>query len=376
MRPTWADVSLKNLRRNFQCIRRHVGANVVVCAVVKTDGYGHGAVECARALEEEGATWLGVTSTEEGVRLRDAGIASRILLMTGYWQGEEEAVVTHQLTPAVWEPWHVHLLAKALSKLGHAPLSVHVKVDTGMARLGIDIGSLPEFLRTLRSASNLVLEGVFTHLASAQILEAPDVLEQIRCFEEVQNIVLRAGFSPLYFHMANSAALATRRVTWKNMVRPGLSLYGYYIPFVSNQSPLRLCLPVAPVLSWKTRIISLRRVGANQPIGYDGAYVTTEPAQLAILPVGYADGLSRQLSSRGRAIVRDTYAPMVGNIAMDITVLDVTRVKDISLGDEVTLIGATEHCSIPASEHADLRGTIPQDVLCGIGKRVPRQYVY
>jgi alanine racemase len=370
------EVSLKNLRQNFRCIQQRVGTNVAVCAVIKADGYGHGAVECARALEEEGATWFGVTSTEEGVRLRDAGVVSRILLMTGYWQGEEEDVVNHRLTPAVWEPWHLRLLANAVAKLGHRPVSVHMKVDTGMARLGVDVGSLPEFLRILRSVPSLELEGVFTHLASAQILEAPESLEQIRCFEDVQDMVLQAGFSPLYFHMANSAAVASRRVTWKNMVRPGISLYGYHIPFVSNQSTVRLCLPVMPVLSWKTRIISLRKVGSNQPIGYDGAYVTTEPARLAILPVGYADGLSRQLSSRGRAIVRDTYAPIVGNIAMDITVLDITRVKDASLGDEVTLIGSTEHCSITALEHVDLRGTIPHEVLCNVAKRVPRQYVY
>lgn len=377
MRPTWAEVSLRNLRHNFRNIRQHVGTDVAVCAVVKGNAFGHGAIECAQALEEEGATWFAVTSTEEGVRLRDAGVAGRILLLTGYWQGEEEEVVKRQLTPAVWEPWHIRSLVNVVDKLSCAPFPVHVKVDTGLARLGIGCRALPDLLQAIRSAPGLALEGVFTHLASAEVLDAPDVSEQIRCFGIARDTVLKAGFSPVYFHMANSAALATRPATWKDMVRPGISLFGYYPHLVSNRVKSPITGPaIAPVLSWKTRIISLREVGANQRVGYNGTHVTTAPTRLAVLPVGFVDGLSRQLSSRGRAIVRDAFASIVGIIAMDITLLDVTRIKDVRVGDEVILIGSSEHCYITAWEHADIQRTVPDEVLCGIAERVRRHYVY
>jgi alanine racemase len=381
MRPTWAEVSLKILRHNFRSIQHHVGTDVTVCAVLKSNAFGHGVVECARALEEEGATWFAVTSTEEGVRLRDAGVTGRILLLTGYWQGEEEEVVKRQLTPSVWEPWHIKLLADVVDKLSCAPFPVHVKVDTGLARLGVGCKALPDLLQVIRSAPGLALEGVFTHLASAEVLDAPDVPEQMRYFQIVRNTVLKAGFLSVNFHMANSAALATRPATWKDMVRPGVGLFGYFPDSVSNRVQSPITSPATmPVLSWKTRIISLREVGANQRVGYNGTYVTAVPTRLAALPVGFADGLSRQLSSRGRAIVRDAFASIVGLIATDITLLDVTRIRDVSVGDEVILIGSTEHCHITAREHADIRGTAPDsellEVLCGIGSRVRRQYIY
>jgi alanine racemase len=333
-------------------------------------------VQCARALEQEGATWLGVTSTEEGVRLRDAGVAARVLLMTGYWQGEEEDVVNHHLTPLVWERWHIDLLAKASVKLARAPFPVHLKIDTGMARLGAGCRHLPEFLQLLKATPALQLEGVATHLKSAEVLDAPDVPEQLSCFRNVQNMIEAAGFKPVYYHVANTAALASRGEAWINMVRPGICLHGYHLRFACDRTSCPVSVPnVEPVLSWKTRLISLRDVGANQSIGYDGAYVTAAPARLAALPVGYGDGLSRQLSSRGRVIIHDSYARIVGNITMDITVIDVTAVADVSLGAEVILLGSSEHCGISAWEHADLENTIPYEVLCRVGHRVPREYL-
>jgi len=243
MRPTWAEVSLKILRHNFRSIQHHVGTDVTVCAVLKSNAFGHGVVECARALEEEGATWFAVTSTEEGVRLRDAGVTGRILLLTGYWQGEEEEVVKRQLTPSVWEPWHIKLLADVVDKLSCAPFPVHVKVDTGLARLVVGCKALPDLLQVIRSAPGLALEGVFTHLASAEVLDAPDVPEQMRYFQIVRNTVLKAGFLSVNFHMANSAALATRPATWKiwsgqASVCSGISLIRF--PIGSRvQSPVR-----------------------------------------------------------------------------------------------------------------------------------------
>jgi alanine racemase len=376
MRPTWAEVSLAHLRENFKNIRQHVGKDVAVCAVVKADAYGHGAVPCAQALEEAGAAWLGVTSTEEGIRLRQAGIAARILLMTGFWRGEEDDVISHDLTTLIWEPWHVDLLAKAAVKLARAPFAVHLKIDTGMARLGASCRILPEFLQLLKRTPALRLEGIATHLKSAEILDADDVPEQLCAFRKAQDMVGKAGFEPIYCHVANTAALAARRETWKNMVRPGISLYGYHLHFQCDRASRAISLPnVAPVLSWKTRVVSLRDVGANQAVGYGGRYVTPRPVRLAALPVGYADGLSRHLSSRGRVIIRDTYAQIVGNIAMDLTVIDVSSVPDVTVGDMVILLGSSDHCVISAWQHAELENTIPYEVLCRIGHRVRREYV-
>jgi alanine racemase len=377
MRPTWVEVSLSNLRRNFRRIRQLVGPEVTVCAVVKADAYGHGAIVCARALEREGASFFGVTCTEEGVRLREAGIRGRILLMTGFWQGEAEEVVLHRLTPALWEPWQVQELQNSAQRFGKRAVPIHLKVDTGMRRLGVGMSELAHRLRQIQTAKHLKLEGVFTHLASAEILGAPDVEAQARHFAEIQRQVLQAGCSPTYWHMANSAAILSRPSTWYNLVRPGISLYGYTLPFVDVQgNPVAVpgALSLTPVLSWKTRIIALRCVEANQGIGYDGAYITRKPTLLATIPVGYGDGLDRRLSSRGHVLVRGAVARIVGNVCMDITLLDVTNIPGVAVGDEVTLIGADATRRLTANESADCQGSISYEVLCSIGKRVPRVY--
>ena len=201
-----------------------------MCAVVKADAYGHGAVECSRALQAEGAKWLGVTSLDDAIPLREAGIESRILLMTGFWRGEESEIVRSRLTPTVWEPWHIESLetAAALGAVRHA---VHLKVDTGMGRLGVSLDQLPAVLNALGAAPHLVLEGLSTHLASSEIMDAPSVAEQERRFEEALRMVRAAGFDPSLIHMANTSALISRRETWNNMVRPGIAVYGYYLPF-------------------------------------------------------------------------------------------------------------------------------------------------
>jgi alanine racemase len=376
MRPTWAEVSLSRLRHNFRVVQEHVGAGVTVCAVVKGDAYGHGAVECARALEAEGATWFGVTSTEEGVALREAGVRARILLMTSYWRGEEADVIRYQLTPTVWEWWQVGALEAELNKRIGGAFPVHVKVDTGMARLGVPDFYMNLFLRRLKAAKAIVLEGMFSHLASAEVLDAHDAEAQAARFAEFDDLAHEHGFAPAYLHLANSAAVEGRPALWRNMVRPGMVLYGYALPLTTTQGKEWLPpLPVEHVLTWKTRIISLKDLPEGQGVGYKGAFVTQRPTKLAILPVGYADGLSRHLSSRGRMIVRGHYAPIVGIVSMDITTIDVSDVPGAAVGDEVTILGAEGEASVDAWEHARLRGTIPYEVLCGIGKRVRRTYV-
>ena len=376
-RPTWAEVSLGNLRYNFGVVQRHVGASVTVCAVVKADAYGHGATECARALEEEGAQWLGVTSLDEAIPLRDAGIESRILLMTGFWRGEEEEIVRLKLTPTVWEPGQVELLERAAARLGVARHAVHLKVDTGMGRLGVAPEDLPQVCSALKSSPHLVLEGLSTHLASSEVLDAPSVGEQLKCFEKVGRVLRNEGFNPTLIHAANTGAVISRKESWNSMVRPGIALYGYYLAFERagrEVSGSKLRLAVKPVLTWKTRVLSLRDMRANQALGYGGTYVTKAPTRIAVLPVGYADGFNRQLSSRGRVIVREHYAPIVGRISMDLTLVDVTGLPGIAVGDEVVLLGSGDGLSVDALEHAVLANTSPYEILCSISKRVPRKY--
>jgi len=376
-RPTWADVSLATLRQNFRTAQKHVGANVTVCAVVKADAYGHGAVECSRALEAEGARWLGVTSLDEAIPLRDSGIGANILLMTGFWRGEETEIVRLRLTPTVWEPWQIESLDRAAASLGVASHPVHLKVDTGMGRLGVTVDRLPSILATLASCRHLSLEGLSTHLADSEVMDAPSVAEQERRFESARRMVREAGMEPAFVHMANTGAVISRRETWHTMVRPGVALYGYYLPFQRagrEVSGGTLRLPVKPILTWKTRILSLRDFGPNQPLGYGGTYVTKAPAHVAVLPVGYADGYNRQLSNRGRVIVRDHYAPIVGRISMDLTLVDVTGIPGIVVGDEVILLGSSDSLSVDALEHAELANSTPYEILCNISKRVPRRY--
>jgi alanine racemase len=375
-RPTWAEVSLGTLRQNFRAVAKHAGAGVTVCAVVKADAYGHGAVECSRALHAEGAKWLGVTSLDEAIPLREAGIESRILLMTGFWRGEESEIARQRLTPTVWEPWHIESLENAATSAAMRQ-PVHLKVDTGMGRLGVSLEELPAVLRVLKAAPHVVLEGLSTHLASSEIMDAPSVAEQERLFGEAQRMMRAAGFDPAFIHMANTSALISRRETWHNMVRPGVALYGYYLPFQRagrEVSGGTLRLSVKPVLTWKTRILSMRNFAANQPLGYGGTYVTKAPANVAVLPVGYADGYNRQLSNRGRVIVRDHYAPIIGSISMDLTLVDVTGIPGIIVGDEVILLGTRDGLSVDALEHARLANSSPYEILCNISKRVPRKY--
>lgn len=382
-RPTWAEVSLTTLRQNFRTVQKHVGASVTVCAVVKADAYGHGAVECSRALEAEGARWLGVTSLDEAIPLREAEITSNILLMTGFWRGEEREIVRLKLTPTVWEPWQIESLNAAAGAQGIERHPVHLKVDTGMGRLGVSLDRLPSVLAALKRADHLALEGLSTHLASSEIMDAPSVGEQERNFDAARRLVGETGLEPQFIHIANTNAVIARRETWANMkgsamVRPGVALYGYYLPFQRagrEVSGGTLRLAVKPILTWKTRILSLRDFGPNQALGYGGTYVSKAPAHVAVLPVGYADGFNRQLSNRGRVIVREHYAPILGSISMDLTLVDVTGIPGVSVGDEVILLGVCDGLSVDALEHARWANSSPYEILCNISKRVPRRYV-
>jgi alanine racemase len=379
MRPTWVEVSLPALRRNFRALQQRVAANAALCAVVKADAYGHGALKCTRALERDGANWFCVTSPEEGIALREGRVRGRILLLSGFWRGEEEEVLLRNLTPAVWQPWHVEVLEAAAVRLNHeTPVRVHLKLDSGMTRLGLQSPDLAQFLAALERAPHVRLEGVCSHFASSEIVDGPSNQAQLERFDEILAQIRAAGADPAYCHIANTAAMMTRERTWYNMVRCGLALYGYHLPFISEDNRAAEHvedLPLEPVLSWKTRLIEVKEVGAGQAVGYGGNFVTRRPSRLAILAVGYADGFNRLLSRCGRVIVRDQYAPIAGNISMDLTAIDITHIPDAQLGDEVTILGAAGPCCISAWELAEITKTIPYEVLCSIGRRVPRVYL-
>lgn len=381
-RPTWAEVSLSALRKNFRLVQSFVGSEVNICAIVKADAYGHGAVECSRVFVHEGARWFGVTGLDEAIPLRNAGIESRILLMTGFWRGEQEEIVRQGLTPTVWERSQIELLSEAVVEMRARPLAVHLKIDTGMGRLGALPGELRSIIKTLQSSPGVFLEGVSTHLASSEVLDAKSVERQRAVFRDALNILRTQGFDPPLTHIANTSAMFSRREPWNTMVRPGLALYGYSLPFeksgkfVEAHDVPALNVPaLTPALTWKTRILSLRDLPANQALGYGGTYITKVPSRIAVLPVGYADGLNRKLSSRGRVVVRGGFAPIVGRISMDLTLIDVTAIPSVETGDEVVLLGASDGLTVSAHEHAALAETIPYEILCNVSKRVPRKYI-
>jgi alanine racemase len=375
MRPNWAEISLSTLAKNYRIVAGHVGPGVTPCCVIKCDAYGHGVIESARALEEAGAVFLGVTSTEEGIAVREAGVRLPILVMTGFWRGEEEALLRHELIPAIATEEHIEDLERAAAKLGlRERVAVHLKIDTGMSRLGVSLADLPALAARIAASKTIELQGVFSHLSESEILASPVVERQRAKFEGAIAVLKAAGLDPKYRHLANTAATVAQPEVWNNMVRPGLALYGYNLK-CEGPGADAAHLPVRPVLTWKTRIIAMREIAAGTAVGYNGRWVAKRPTRLAVIPVGYGDGLNRQLSNKGQVILRDCYAPIAGNVSMDLTMIDVTDIPGSAIGDEALLIGSSEHCSIGADDQARLAGTIVYEILCGLSPRVPRVYV-
>ena len=402
-RPNWAEVSVSALRHNFRTVQKHVGPAVTVCAVVKCDGYGHGAAGCAAALAQEGARWFGVTSTDEGVWLRDAGIDGRILVMTGCWHGEEEELLRHKLTAAVFRVEDCEALVRAAEQMHlRERIPVHLKIDTGMARLGLPREQVDDFAELVKRLPQIELEGVFSHLASAEVIDAEDArLQSVRFGLALRRLDAHGLGAPLR-HLANSSAAIARPETWHTMVRPGIALYGYQLPItLANDSPAPDApkLPLQPALSWKARVVYLRNVPAGQALGYGGTYVTPKPARIATVPVGYGDGFSRRLSnglanlqpcpiasspagpgnSAGcpapAVLVRGQRAPILGRISMDLTLVDVTHIAGVEIGDEVILVGRSGDHRITAWNHARWSDTVIYETLCNLSERVPRRFV-
>jgi len=374
LRPTWAEISLPALRRNFERVRTLAGKRKVM-AVVKADAYGHGAVPVARCLAECGVDWFGVATVEEGMELRAAGVSQPVLLLGGLYMSDPADLVEYRLTPSVSSTARLDTYA-ACARRYDKPIEFHLKVDTGLGRLGVPFDRLRSFLERYQELEGLAMKGFFTHFASAEDQVACQTEEQLARFSMALKQLPWFEIDPEWIHASNSAALLVHPEVSENMVRIGALLYGYHVPlsFLPSREPQ--ALPVfEPVLTFKSQVVYLKDVPSGTPLGYGAAFYTRRPSRIATVPVGYADGLSRALSNRGGAIVNDQYARMVGHISMDLTLLDATDIPGVAVGDEVILIGKSESCAITALEVAEQLGTVPYEVLSSIGKRVPRIYV-
>jgi alanine racemase len=370
-RPTWAEIDLDALAHNFRVIRERVGRDVKVLAAVKADAYGHGAVECAQRLESAGVDWFGVALPEEGIELRRAGISTPILCLGGFWRGQETDLLQHRLTPVVYRLDLAEFLNKAASDAG-VIVDLHVKFDTGMGRLGVRSDAVSEFAAALSKFEHLRVDGLMTHLAAADDIARDDFTkQQLESFERAIEIFRTFGFSPTYIHAANSAAAFAHPEARGNLVRPGGTLYGFVRDVLPNQIELP---PLRQVLSLRSRIMLLKEVRQGELLGYGCTFETHRDSLIATIPIGYNDGFQRTLSNKRRAIVRGRFAPVVGRVSMDLTLLDVTDVPAVQLDDDVTLLGRDGDLAITAEDIAESISTLSYEITCGISPRVPRIY--
>jgi alanine racemase len=374
LRPTWAEISLPALRRNYQRVRSRAGRRKVM-AVVKADAYGHGAVAVARCLAQCGVDWFGVATVEEAVELRQAGIGQPVLLLGGLYMSDPADLIEYGLTPSVSSTARLDTYAECACR-HQKPIDLHLKLDTGMGRLGLPPDRLESFLERYQQMEGLRLKGVFTHLASAEDLIACQTDEQLARFQASLKKMPWFDLDPEWIHISNSTALLARHDLPENLVRIGALLYGYSLPLICPPGREPAGRPeFEPILTFKSRVVYLKDVPSGAPLSYGAAFHTRRPSRIATVPVGYADGLSRGLSNRGRALINGHCARIVGNISMDLTLLDVTDIPGVMVSDEAVLIGQSDRCSITASEIAEILGTVPYEITCAIGKRVPRIYV-
>ena len=375
VRPTRAEVNLAALRHNLRVVQKHAGGQKV-WAVLKADGYGHGAPAVARTLERAGADGFCVALLEEGIELREAGILAPILVMGGYYGSATAELLARKLTPVVYDLSQIEAFSR-LVKSGAAasPVDVHLKIDTGMARLGVRLNELEAFAAKVADTKEIRVVGLMTHLAEADALSTEEMRHQMTSFEDATARLAKLGISPKVRHAANSAAVL-RREAELDAVRPGVAIFGVApVPMTKNGTEggdLRLTMRV------RTEIAALRTIEAGEKVGYGGLWKAPRRSVIATIPIGYADGLSRALSNKGHALVRGKRAPIVGAISMDMAMLDVTDLPGVSVRDEAVVLGPQEGVlgkdAISADEVATHAVTIAWEVLTSISRRVPRFY--
>jgi len=393
-RPCWVEISTRAFEENFRLLAALAAPHADLLAIVKADAYGHSLSLCAPAAVRAGAQWLGVTSVEEGVAARALAPHVQILVIGGVFPGQGPALVAHRLTAVVWEPWQLDELESAARAAGLLPGSVpiHLEIDTGMSRQGVSPAALLPLLTRLSAGSPLKLEGVMTHLFAADEADGAVTETQLAELDKVLEQLSAAGLWAEWLNVGNSAALLAgqaepiaalaARHGLKALLRPGLALYGLvpaYDPSfdseLARQAPATLAAARArlqPVLTWKTRVTTVRAIPAGAVVGYNGTFVATEPMRLALVPAGYADGLDRRLGNNFSLLVRGVHAPLVGRISMDQAVLDVTEIPGVQPGDEVILLGSQGGETITAFHHAQAVATIPWEIFTSINARVPR----
>ena len=388
-RPVWADVSLSALTHNLHAIRDFVNPKSekrtilrkVLC-IVKGNGYGHGGPQVAQALEKAGADWFGVTGAAEGDQIRKAGVRTPLLALTSFWPGEENQLLANKISPAIIRCEQLAALDSVASRKKFAKRSVgfHLKIDTGMNRLGIAPTDIECFARQYEKSSRLKLQGVFTHFASSEVFQGPVAEQTCRQEESFHKAIerLRAlGIDPGIIHLANSAAIASRPETWADMVRPGAILYGYHPGYdpIERRAEVEKQLPLRPVMSLRARIINIRHVPAGHGVGYGSKFLAGRASKIAVIAAGYGDGIHRSLGNHGNVLVRGVLAPIVGIISMDVTMIDVTDVPEVALGDVTTIYGTDGDHFLAANLVARAIGTVTSDLLCAVSARVPRIYV-
>lgn len=372
VRPTWAAVDEAALAHNLRTVAAHVGSRCRVLAVVKADGYGHGAIDAARVFVEAGAWGLAVSLIEEGVELRQAGVRAPVLVLGGVHPGSEDVVVHASLTPVVWAPQHLQLLTAAVRRSGAERLPIHIKIDTGMSRLGVlpsDLAALLDWFE-FHTNGELQVEGVMTHFACAD--DPNDVhtsVAQLEAFRACLSMLGDRGIHPSIRHVCNSAGLVRFSDAHLDMVRPGVALYGAASSAAVELADLRMAMGV------HSRLLGIRELPAGAKVSYGHRQTLTRPSRLGILPVGYGDGYPRNMSGRAEVLVRGHRCPIVGNITMDLSMVDVTDLPDAREGERVTLLGQQGRERIDVYELADWAGVIPYEITCGISKRVPRHSV-
>lgn len=337
-------------------------------AVVKANAYGHGAPQTAQALIQQGVPRLAVVSVDEGLELRRAGITVPIVILGSIFHEQFQELIAHRLTPVVSDPAVLTSFGKATASLT-TPFPIHLKVDTGMGRLGLTQGELEEIIRSHTFPSSLRLEGLMTHLSDADGPDEDVTLQQLNRFEKARLAIQDGGFNVPLIHVASSAGAVRFPATHYSLVRPGIILYGYHTLPPSVQAP-----ELRPVLSLKTCIAQLRTIPAGFTVSYNRTFRAKQATRIAVLPIGYADGISRQLSNKGAVLIHGQRAPIAGLVCMDMTMVDVTTIEEAAVGDEVVLIGQQGKETITAQDLAQLLGTIPYEILCAIGPRIPRRY--
>lgn len=368
VRPTTVDVDLPALLRNFRRIQAEVGEEVTLLAAVKGDAYGHGAVPVARALEAAGCPWFGVALVEEGRDLRRAGISAPILLLSGVLPEGAQSVVDNALTPVLYDLETAAALDDAGRRAG-LKVPVHLKVDTGMGRLGSPRNRWEDFLDAVGGMPWLHVEGVMTHFASAETDAAFTELQHRR-FQDALAAARARGFAPRHVHLANSAGLVSRPAARGSMVRPGVLLYG-----VGPDQRMAASLGLEPVMSVRSRVLFVQQVPRGESVSYGRTWIADRPSKIAVVPVGYADGYPRLLSNRADVLIGGQRAPVRGRVCMDLTMVDVTdHAGPVRPGDEVVLLGSQGGERITVEELAERAQTIPYEILCNFSARVPRRH--